>query len=216
MTDKMELRTINVGYIGTNCYLAMNENTYEGIIVDPGHECKKITAAMSDMGMKPVAILLTHGHFDHIMAVNELKAEYPDICIYAAEAEHELLGDAVLNCSDGLIHQPYTTAADILVNDQDKIKAAGFEIEVIATPGHTAGGVCYHLRSEKLMFSGDTLFYGSVGRTDLPTGNFKILLDSLKTKLAVLDEDTEVYPGHGPMTTIGTEKQINPQMLMEL
>jgi glyoxylase-like metal-dependent hydrolase (beta-lactamase superfamily II) len=145
------------------------------------------------------------------MAVNELKRKY-DIRVFILDAEKKLLSDPVLNSSNGLIKQPYTTSADVFLEDNDSVVLAGLTIKVIATPGHTVGGACYHLSKQKILFSGDTLFYESIGRSDLPTGDSDLLIKSVRTRLAVLPEDTFVLPGHGVTTTIGHEKRCNSYM----
>lgn len=209
--NKLLLKCIQVGLFCTNCYLVMNEDTSEGLIIDPGADPIKICYAIDDMGMVPVAILLTHGHFDHIMAVNELKRKY-DIRVFILDAEAKLLADPALNSSTGLIRQPYTTSADVFLEDNDSVVLAGLTIKVIATPGHTVGGACYHLAKQKILFSGDTLFYESIGRSDLPTGDSDLLIQSIRTRLAVLPDDTFVLPGHGVTTSIRHEKRCNSYM----
>ena len=209
--NKVLMKCIQVGLLSTNCYLVMNEVTSEGIIIDPGADPIKICYGIDDMGMVPVAILLTHGHFDHIMAVNDLKRKY-DIKVYILDAEAKLLSDPALNSSNGLIRQPYTTSADVFLEDNDSVVLAGLTIKVIATPGHTAGGACYYLAKQRILFSGDTLFYESIGRSDLPTGDSDLLIHSIRTRLAVLPEDTFVLPGHGVTTSIRHEKRCNSYM----
>lgn len=206
----MKIYSLPVGMIGTNCYLVVNDETKEGFIVDPGGDDKVIAKRLNEYGIKPTAILLTHGHFDHIMAVNELRENYPDIKVYASAQEQELLSDPVMNSSMGLIRNPYTTTADIGVCDGDKLEIAGIEVEVIATPGHTRGGVCYYISKFKKLFSGDTLFCESYGRTDLPTGNAHLLFESINKLFERLPDETAVYPGHGDATSIGYEKRNNP------
>lgn len=206
----MKVYGLQVGMIGTNCYLAVNDDTREGFIVDPGGDDKVIAKRLAEYDIKPVAILLTHGHFDHIMAVNELKEAYPDIQVYACAYEKELLAEPTMNSSMGLIRSPYSTAADKYVNDAEKITVAGMEVEVIATPGHTRGGVCYYLKNDSILFSGDTLFCESYGRTDLPTGNAHLLVESIHKLFEMLPDETKVFPGHGEGTSIGYEKRNNP------
>ena len=206
----MKIYVLPVGVIGTNCYLAVNDETHEGFIVDPGGDDKLIVKRLAEYGINPAAILLTHGHFDHIMAVNELREAFPQIKVYASAQEQELLGDPTMNSSMGLIRSPYTTSADVLVNDGDKLSIAGTDIEVIATPGHTRGGVCYYLPEHKHLFSGDTLFSESYGRTDLPTGNAHLLIESIHRLFELLPDETRVCPGHGEATSIGYEKRNNP------
>lgn len=206
----MTLAKVVVGYIGTKCYLVRNDETGEGFIVDPGYDDGKIAEAVSRLELKPAAVLLTHGHFDHIMAVERMRELYPGITVYIGENETDIIGDPALNCSKAIVRRENAAHADRTVSDNETLDIAGIHIETLFTPGHTKGGVCYYIKDEKLLFSGDTLFAGSVGRTDFPTGNGQVLLESIRTKLAVLPDDTAVYPGHGDATSIGAEKTDNP------
>lgn len=201
----MDIKRIVVGRVQTNCYIIAKEKRC--IIVDPGDDFEKIVSFIETQDYEPVAIFLTHGHFDHIMAVNELKDKY-HISVYASKAEAELLGDEYLNCSVHFGYK-YSTKADVLLKDGQWIDVIGMSINVIYTPGHTSGSCCYYIKDEKLLLSGDTLFYSSVGRTDLPTGDEKTLMKSLKM-LMELPEDVRVLSGHGPETHIGFEKANNP------
>lgn len=201
----MDVKRLVVGRVQTNCFLVSNEKRC--IIVDSGDDFEKIVNYIESHDYEPVAVFLTHGHFDHIMAVNELRDKY-GISVYASKAEAELLSDEYLNCSVHFGYR-YSTKADVLLKDGQWIDVLGLGVKVIYTPGHTAGSCCYYFKDEKLLFSGDTLFYTSVGRTDLPTGDEKTLLKSLKM-LMELPEDVRVFPGHGPETHIGFEKTNNP------
>lgn len=203
----MELGKLVLGVVATNCYIIENSDTKEAIIIDPGDEPNSVKEYVEKEGLDIKAILLTHGHFDHIMAVNELVNTY-GISIYACEEEKRLLEDPNVNCSSD-IRRPYMVYCENLVKDGEIISMAGFEIKVIATPGHTAGCVCYYFMEQQVLFSGDTIFMESVGRTDLPTGNERILLQSIKNKLIPLDDEIVVFPGHGPDTTMGYEKKHN-------
>lgn len=203
----MRIECIKVGAIETNCYLVINDETKRCFIVDPGAEERKIVAAVSGQELRPSAILLTHGHFDHILVVNEMKARY-GIPVIAGREEKELLMNSELNCSERMRH-PYSVEADRLVSDGEALKLAGMNLKVIYTPGHTSGSVCYYCEEEKLLFSGDTLFMESVGRTDLPRGNSKQLADSLTLLNDLIPDETVIYPGHGPKTQMGFEKQNN-------
>lgn len=207
----MIIKTCVVGVVSTNCYLLINENTKETIIIDPGAEADKIILKIKELNVKPVAILLTHGHFDHVMAVKDLVEEY-GIKTYGSKEEVAIFENDSLNCS-GMIRQNYELEVDILLEDNEKVNLAGFDIEVIHTPGHTQGGVCYYIEDEGVLFSGDTLFADSIGRTDLPTGDIRALRNSIIKRLFVLPEEVEVYPGHGAKTTIGHEKAHNPFIL---
>ncbi len=207
----MIIKTCVVGVVSTNCYLLINENTKETIIIDPGAEADKIILKIKELNVKPVAILLTHGHFDHVIAVKDLVEEY-GIKTYGSKEEVAIFENDSLNCS-GMIRQNYELEVDILLEDNEKVNLAGFDIEVIHTPGHTQGGVCYYIEDEGVLFSGDTLFADSIGRTDLPTGDIRALRNSIIKRLFVLPEEVEVYPGHGAKTTIGHEKAHNPFIL---
>lgn len=154
------------------------------------------------------AILLTHGHFDHIWGANELR-RLSGAPIYAYEEEKDVCEDASKNVSDQA-GRPETVAADNYLKDGAQLDLAGMHFQLIATPGHTKGSCCYYMEKEKVLFAGDTLFEGSVGRTDFPTGSMGRLVHSIKERLLVLPEDTIVYPGHGDETTIADEKKYNP------
>lgn len=206
--SELAVKHMIVGAVATNCYLAMNTKTKEALIIDPGDSAKRIAEIIKEEGVTPVAVLLTHGHFDHAMAAEELAGEF-QIPIYAHEKEQETLETPRINLS-GMIGQSLTFHADNYVKDGDVLNLAGFEIKVLHTPGHTLGGVCYYLEKEKVLFSGDTLFCQSVGRTDFPTGSSSTLIRSIKEKLMPLADDIKVYTGHEDMTTIGMERKYNP------
>ena len=204
----MKVERFLTGILSTNCYVAWNEQTKEAVIVDPAAYSKKLAEFLREEGLKPQAVLLTHGHFDHIMGLDALLEEYP-VPVYVHEAEKGLIADPKTNLSltytNGYVFEDAT-----YVTDCQKIAAAGVTFEVLFTPGHTSGGCCYYAETENMLFSGDTLFRCSVGRSDLPTGDETTLIRSIKEKLLVLPENTVVYPGHMAATTIQTEKTANP------
>jgi hydroxyacylglutathione hydrolase len=204
----MKIKTCVVGCMSTNCYLVINEETKETIVIDPGDQAEKMKELIQEKGLVPVGILLTHGHFDHIMAVPDLVNTY-GIKVFAASPEDTLLSDDKLN-SSAMIRRRFTLSADILLEDEEKLDLGGISFKTIYTPGHTSGGICYYIENEKVIFTGDTLFFESVGRTDFPTGDMRSLLHSIEQRLLVLPEEVKVYPGHGETTSIGHEKKNNP------
>ncbi|MCC8136535.1 MAG: MBL fold metallo-hydrolase [Clostridiales bacterium] len=204
----LQLESLVLGMLSTNCYLAKNKQTGEILILDPGAGSERIMQKIAAMGGKPAAILLTHGHFDHIGAALVLKENY-NIPICALDKEEEVLTDAQKNLT-AWNGGGYTLSADRYFSGGEIISLAGFSIQVLHTPGHTIGSACYYLAQEHVLFSGDTLFCGSVGRTDFPTGSMREIHCSLHEKLFMLPDDTEVFPGHDAATTIHYEKQFNP------
>lgn len=205
----MTVKGFIVGDVATNCYVACNSKTKEAFIVDPGDNAAALIAYIDENGLAPVAVLLTHGHFDHCMAAQELAQHY-GISIYVHEADKETMENPAYNCS-GMIGARIAFHADQYFHGEtDHISVAGFEIEVYHTPGHTPGGVCFYIQSEGILFSGDTLFCQSVGRTDFPGGSMAQIVRSIKERLLVLPNDTKVLPGHNEWTTIGEERQYNP------
>lgn len=204
----MKIGNILLGEVQTNCYIISNEETKEGIIVDPSDNSQLIIRKLEEGNINPVAILLTHGHFDHIMAGPKL-CEHYNIPMYGYVEEGELVKDPILNGAY-LIGSKFTMKLSHFFKDGDELLLAGYKIKVIHTPGHTKGSVCFYIQDENVLISGDTLFYNSVGRTDLPTGDGMMLLRSIEKKLMALPEETKVYPGHGMGTSIGYEKKNNP------
>ena len=205
----MKTERFVVGPVGTNCYIARNEENGECFVVDPGACPPELPGHIKRAGLSVKAVLLTHGHFDHIMGLDGFLKEFP-VSVYACEGEKDLLESAELNSSIGMYGKAYTFSGAEYVSDRQVLHIAGFEIQVIRTPGHTAGGCCYYIPEERVLFSGDTLFRASVGRTDLPTGSMSDLVRSVRDRLLVLPEETKVYPGHMEETTIGYEKKYNP------
>lgn len=206
---QMQVEHLAVGPVQTNCYLAINKETKEAIIIDPGDDADRIGMRLMQLEAKPVAILLTHGHFDHAGAAKALAAQY-DILVYAHEKEAETLEDSRMNLSGSLAGGATTYHADVFLKDEQELTLAGLHMRVLFTPGHTPGGCCYYFPREDVLFSGDSLFCGSVGRTDFPGGSMRTLVDSVRNKLMSLPENTIVYPGHDIETTIEQERMYNP------
>lgn len=198
-----------LGDLSTNCYTVYNSETRDAFIVDPPSNAAFLTNMVKQQRFHLKAILLTHGHFDHTGAVAELKATFPEIEVYAAEAEKDVLANPGKNLS-GMFGMPISLEADKYLQDGETISLIGTDVVCKLVPGHTEGGMCYYLPEGKMVFSGDTLFAGSIGRTDFPTGNGRQLLDKIQEQLFSLPDDTVVYSGHSERTTIGVEKTDNP------
>ncbi len=205
----MRITNMPSGALQANTYLVVDEKTSEGFIVDPGGYNQALTRTVQENGIKIKYIILTHGHSDHICGVNEHKAEFPGCQVVAYRDEEAMLEDPNLNQSPGF-GMPYSTKADILVNDGDELEVGDATLKFIHTPGHTAGGMCIYVQDAKALFSGDTLFCQSIGRTDFPGGSYPAIKDSIRNKLFLLPDDTKVFPGHMESSSIGFEKENNP------
>ncbi len=206
---KLELQQMVLGPVYTNCYFLKNKETGEALIVDPADSPKRIFQKVEDMGAKPVGILLTHGHFDHVTAMEELRRDL-GVPVYACEQEQAVLADPDKNLSVQFQGGGLHLKADMLLKDGETFEAAGYTFQMLHTPGHTEGSCCYYVKSERVLFSGDTLFEGSYGRIDFPTGSGRQMIHSVADILLNLPDDTNVYPGHMGYTTIADEKQYNP------
>lgn len=197
-----------LGMVGTNCYLLCNMDIKECVLIDPADSQDEISRMIDESGCSLKGILLTHGHFDHIMAADAVRDKY-GVKVYASCDEKNTLEQPHINLGEayGL---KLSVKADVWHKDSEILKLAGFDIEVLHTPGHTEGGSCYYIREIGVLFSGDTLFCGSVGRTDFPGGSMSEIVRSIKEKVMVLPDDTKVYPGHGEGTSVGYERVNNP------
>ena len=205
----MKIYHVAVGMLQTNCYFAVNEELKEGVIVDPGGEYETIAKMIEHTGAKVVAILLTHGHSDHIGALAQLR-KATGAPVYIGEGDADCLTEPDQNLSFFIGTDIKGEPAEHLVQDNEILHLAGMEFKVFTTPGHTKGGVCYYYAPDKVVFVGDTIFCESIGRTDLPGGSYKQILTSIKDKLMPLDDDVNLLPGHGPHTSVGWERRRNP------
>lgn len=204
----MKVKVLPVGLLIENCYIVYNEDSKNCIIIDPGDEAEKISDFIEKQKCKPLGIILTHGHFDHIGAVKELQDKY-DIKCFASESEREIINDGYKNLSIKYSDEPIEFIPEVLFNDGDEVVLEDIKFTVILTPGHTLGGASLYFKDEGFIMTGDTLFKNTVGRTDLPTSSFEDLMNSVNKKLMKLNDDIVVYPGHGSRTTIGIERREN-------
>jgi glyoxylase-like metal-dependent hydrolase (beta-lactamase superfamily II) len=209
MNTKYNLAIIQAGPLGTNCYLVSDPATLETLIIDPGGEADRIIKVIKAKKLVPVAIVNTHGHADHTGANTTIKNTF-GINIYTHEAEEELLNDPAMNGSSMLPgSMASATEADVLLKDGEEIKAGSLVFKVMHTPGHTPGGMCLQL--EDAIFTGDTLFRGDIGRSDLPGGDEELLMKSLQL-FRKYPRNTVIYPGHGPSSTLEKEFSDNPYL----
>ena len=203
------VETLVVGPIEENCYVLRDEDTSEGIIIDPGDNGQEILAYVRDNGIRVKLIVNTHGHWDHIGAVDFLRDELAvGLAIHADDAS--MLTATREEMAAYSVFAGGKRPAEILLKDGDNISFGNSSLKVIHTPGHTRGGIC--LYGGGCLFSGDTLFAGSVGRTDFPGGDYRAILHSVNVQLEQVDDDTRVFPGHGPATRMGRERRCNPYL----
>ena len=204
----MKVERFVLGSLGTNCYLLINEETKELVIIDPATCPDYLVSHVKSNGYVPKAIFLTHGHFDHVMGIDGWVKEF-HIPVYLHEEEKQILENPKLNLSV-MFGASYAYNDVKCLKDKDVLEVAGLTFKIIHTPGHTSGGCCYYEEVAGVLVSGDTLFCQSVGRSDFPTGSMAILARSIKEKLFCLPDETMVYPGHNEQTSIGDEKLYNP------
>ena len=199
----MRIDILPVGELEVNCYILSSEKTKNAILVDPGDDYPKIKAFLEKQKLMPRFILHTHGHFDHIGADNEF-----GLPVYAHRLDAELLQSPKKNLSDSFSSSFQVNAEIHILEDKETVSLDELSLEVIHTPGHTPGGIC--LKSGNVIFTGDTLFAGGIGRTDFPGASEERLIQSIEERLMVFPDETLIYPGHGPSSTIGRERKRNP------
>jgi hydroxyacylglutathione hydrolase len=205
----MDTRVFTVGPVQENCFLFRHDQSDRALIVDPGEEAPRILGAVEQLGVTVEAVLVTHCHFDHIGAVAPV-AKATGAPVYVSEIEKPVLAD-IMSYVPWSGFGPYESYdADYTLKGGETLQLAGFEIEVLFTPGHSPGHVTYSIRDQQAVFSGDVLFQGSVGRTDLPGGDWDTLLTSIRMLVESLPPETTVYPGHMGITTLGAERRANP------
>jgi hydroxyacylglutathione hydrolase len=205
----MEVRAFTVGPVAENCFIARRDGSDRGLIVDPGEEPDRILGAVAELGLTIDAILLTHCHFDHIGAVAPV-AKATGAPVYCPEIEVPVLAD-IMSFVPWPGFGPYESyEADEKVAGGERLELAGLEVDVLFTPGHSPGHVTYSIAAEQALFSGDVLFRGSVGRVDLPGGDWGTLVGSIRTLIERFPDETTVYPGHMEITTLGAERATNP------
>ena len=205
----MLLETILVGPLGVNCLILGDKQSNEGVVIDPGEDCEMILGAVARLGIKVKYLINTHGHFDHVGCNKQvLKGTGAEFLIH--EKDLTMLMQAARSAQKYGLSVEDSPAPSRYLSDGMVLDFGRRQIEVLHTPGHTEGGCCLLLRHEKLVITGDTLFADSVGRTDLPGGSHDLLMASIREKLMPLDDDTVVWPGHGPSSTIGHERRFNP------
>ena len=207
----MKLSTLNRNDMGQNVYLYYDEAHREGVIIDAGcteSDLETIKRILVDHDITVKAILLTHGHYDHIIGLNALKT-FTRAPVYCHAAEQEMVKTPSINLST-LTGKPISATANNTFSDCDIFEVGTATLRVLHTPGHTPGGVCFYDEANGVLFTGDTLFQSSVGRSDFPAGDHELLVENILSKLLILPEETRIFPGHGASTTIGSEQKNNP------
>ncbi len=210
----MIINTLVIGDFETNCYcLRSDENSQECLLIDTGLDETEIVNIFDENQITPLAVVFTHGHIDHIAGINALREKFPDIKVYIHSLDAISLEDPMSNLSFMTGGSFKAKPAENIVEEGDFIEHAGIKLQVLHTPGHTPGGISLYSKEERVVFSGDALFADSVGRTDFPGGNTIQLIEGIKEKLLTLPEETKVFPGHGPSTTISREKKYNQYLM---
>lgn len=203
----MIIERIPAGIYAVNCFIIGCEETKNAAVIDPGGDAEDIMKYIDEHGLTLQYILLTHGHGDHIGGIPDIKAK-KDVPVFIHEGDASMLRNANINLSKLMSGPDIEIIPDRLLKDGEMIKLGALELHIIHTPGHTPGGIC--IKVNDILFTGDTLFANSIGRTDFEGGSFEQIIDSIKSKLLVYDDQTKVFPGHGPVSTIGRERIANP------
>jgi len=201
----VRVEKVIVGTIETNCYIVWEEDKSDAVVIDPGADADTIGRVLNKFHLTPEAVLLTHGHGDHIGGCNELGLD-----VYVHKADSDFLSNPELNLS-AFVSLPVTVKQTVHLFEREnelQFEKSGLVFKIIHTPGHTPGGCCFLI--EKFLFAGDTLFRESIGRTDFAASSFENLINSIKEKILVLPDEVIIYPGHGESTTVGREKKFNP------
>lgn len=206
----MKISYMVLGPFMTNTYIVWDEETKNGLVIDPSFTPEHIRTALLKFGVDVKMILLTHAHVDHMAGLNYMREKYPDAKVYMSEKDRPLLRNASLNLSNMMPEPVLCEDPDVFVKEGDAITLDSLEFSVLDTPGHTPGGISFYSKKEGLVFTGDALFRGSIGRTDFPGGNMTQLVMSIREKLFTLPDETHVLSGHGEVTQIGYEKKTNP------
>ena len=205
----MKVQALAVGPFESNCYLYWDESTSRGVVIDPGDDAPRILRAIERAAFQPEAILITHGHCDHIAAVGEVKAKF-DVPILIGRGEEQMLTSADLNLSSTIGNSVTSPPADRLLDDEELVVFSSCSLRVLLTPGHSPAEICFLDEREGKLFCGDVLFYGSIGRSDFPGSSHDLLIRSIETKILTLPDGIICYPGHGQQTTVGAERVNNP------
>lgn len=205
----LKIERLELGPFAVNCYLYFDSQTQDAIIIDPGDSAGVIITKVRELNINPLAILLTHGHGDHIGAVTEVKNTFK-LPLYIGRGEEPMLADPSANVSAMVGYPIKVDPPDFLIDDEEIITLGSITLRILLTPGHTSAGICLLDESAGNLFCGDTLFCGSIGRTDLPGGSFDTLIKSINEKILTLPDSIRCLPGHGPATTVGAERINNP------
>ncbi|WP_273323836.1 MBL fold metallo-hydrolase [Vallitalea guaymasensis] len=207
----MKVKTMMLGILQTNVYIVYDEESKDAVVIDPAGDEDRIIRFIEENNLRLMGIIVTHGHFDHIGVVDAIRDNY-GVPVFTSRQEGELMADPNKNLSLNLMRTVVAVENDEVVGDKDILEFGELEFDCIVVPGHSPESVCYYNKDNDVLFCGDTLFAGSIGRTDFYDGPQNTLINSIKDRLMILPEETKVYPGHGFQTTIGYEKKTNIYM----